>query len=295
MSVTIGTAPTKTQSVGEFIRDKARSILIALGEAAKKFDELPLENKQEIKEGFVKLLAMSGQHPATIKLLTREDEELSRILADHGWWVLPKDINGPVKRDLLGFGREGNADEVDRYLCSLFNQNDGARLKERIETWFTLPFFADRKQIVLDGLEAHRVGKWTLSIPSILPLIDGLMRRFRKEHLRASKNPRRVMHDARFVEYYRRKRPKLFGKSLASFMHNHVFAFYDLNTGTPPSSINRHGILHGEIPNYATEANSLKVFLLLDTISQLVSFGTQEVPDLEAPSTRIARLFSRRF
>jgi len=107
MSVAIGIVPTKTQSVGEFIRDKARSILSALSEAVTSLDELPLENKQEVKEGLVKLLAMGGEQRATIKLLTQEDEELSRILADHGWWILPKDITGPVKRYLLGFGREG--------------------------------------------------------------------------------------------------------------------------------------------------------------------------------------------
>jgi hypothetical protein len=33
-------------------------------------------------------------------------------------------------------------------------------------------------------------------------------------------------------------------------------------------SMNRHGILRGEIVAYGTETNSLKVFLLLDTIQQ---------------------------
>ena len=268
---TTSTTPTVMRSIGEFIRDKARSFFIALGEAIKKFDELPLEDKQELKEGLVRLLSTSGNgNRATIRLLTKDDEDLNRLLADRGWWILPKDINGPLKRELLRLGRERKPDEVDRLFCALFNENDGERLKKRIETWFALPFFADRKQLVLDSLEAHRSGKWTLSIPAILPLTDGLMRRFRREHLRPSKNPRKVIHADRFVEYYRRKRPKLFGKSLTSFMQNHVFAHYDLNNGTPPSSINRHGILHGETPNYATEANSLKVFLLLDTISQLV-------------------------
>jgi hypothetical protein len=53
-------------------------------------------------------------------------------------------------------------------------------------------------------------------------------------------------------------------------MRKQMFAKFDLNNGVSPSSINRHAILHGEIFDYATEANSLKVFLLLDTISQFI-------------------------
>jgi len=78
------------------------------------------------------------------------------------------------------------------------------------------------------------------------------------------------MHADKFAEYYRRNQPKLFGKSFAGFVREHVFATFDFNSGASPSSINRHAILHGEIFDYATEGNSLRVFLLLDTISQFV-------------------------
>ena len=233
-------------------------------------DELPIEDKQEIKEGLIRLLSVNGKASATIKLLTGEDEELSVILSSRGWWVLHRDINGPVKRELLRLGREGKTSEIDSYLCSRFNENDGARLKERVAAWFNVPYLADRKPIVLDSLEAHKAGKWTLTVPSLLPLIDGLMRRFRREHLRRSKNPKRVMQVDKFADYYQRSQPKLLGKSFTRFMREHVFATFDFNNGASPSSINRHAILHGEIFDYATEANSLRVILFLDTISQFV-------------------------
>jgi hypothetical protein len=44
-------------------------------------------------------------------------------------------------------------------------------------------------------------------------------------------------------------------------MRKQMFAKFDLNNGVSPSSINRHANLHGEMFDYATEANSLKVFL----------------------------------
>jgi len=48
----------------------------------------------------------------------------------------------------------------------------------------------------------------------------------------------------RFVDYYRGKRPKLFGKSLQHFVLKQMFAKFDLNDGLSPSSINRDAILH---------------------------------------------------
>ncbi len=265
------TSQSQPQSFGQFMGHLARSFFQKMGEFADHVDKLPIEEKQGIKEGLIQLLSRSGgKHDATIKLLTGEDEELSRLLSAHGWWILQKDINGPVKRELLRLGREGKTDQIDRYLCSLFNENDGARLRERIEKWFSLSYFADRKQIILDSLEAHRAGKWTVSVPTLLPLVDGVMRKFRKQYLRPSQNPKKVISAEKFAAYYVRKQPKLFGKSFASFVHNQMFANFDFNNGVSPSSVNRHAILHGESVDYATEANSLKVFLLLDTISQFI-------------------------
>jgi hypothetical protein len=147
-----------------------------LGEVVTKLDELPIEDKQEFKEGIIRLLSVNGKPPASIKLFTKEDEELSIILSSRGWWVLHRDINGPVKRELLRLGRERKTSEIDSHLCSLFNENEGARLNERVAVWFNVPYLADRKPIILDSLEAHKAGKWTLTVPTLLPLIDGLMR-----------------------------------------------------------------------------------------------------------------------
>ena len=258
-------ARNNTRTIAQALRHMARSFLRALGELAVRVDALPLEDKQPFKDMMVTMMSKRGA-----KLLTREDDELRRTLSDRGWWVLQKDINGPVKRELLRLGREGKSHEIDNYLCLLFKEADGVRLQKKIESWLDVPYLNERKQVILDSLAAHRNRKWTLSIPALLPLVDGLTRRFRRDHLRPSKNPSRAIHVDKFAEYYRKKQPKLFGASFASFVRNNMYARFDLNSGTPSSSINRHGVLHGEISDYGTEANSRRVFLLLDTIAQFV-------------------------
>src|SRR5260370_40735593 len=114
-------------------------------------------------------------------MLTKEYDELRRILSASGWWILPRDINGPVKRELIRLGRGEKASEINCYLCSLFSERDGARLRERIEVWFELPYFADPKQNILDSLDAPKGGKGKATVTDHLPLVDGGMRRFRTE------------------------------------------------------------------------------------------------------------------
>jgi hypothetical protein len=64
-------------------------------------------------------------------------------------------------------GGEQKTTEIDCYLCSRFNENDGTRLRTRIEDWFKLPYLTDRKSLILDSLEAHRAGKWMLRTPDL--------------------------------------------------------------------------------------------------------------------------------
>lgn len=233
-------------------------------------DALPLQDKQPIKEAFAACLSADPRLRATAKLLTQQDDELRRVLSGAGWWVLPRDINGPIKREILRLGMKGNTALIDSYLCSLFNGENTEKLQGKIEVWFDLPYMSERKRIVLDALDAHNSGKWTLSIPTLLPLADGLERKFRRERLRSGKRSGGTVQVSRFSDYYKRKQPKLFGGSFADFVRKHSYANFDFSCEEPPSSINRHGILHGEISTYATEANSLRVLLLLDTIAQFV-------------------------
>jgi hypothetical protein len=74
----------------------------------------------------------------------------------------------------------------------------------------------------------------------------------------------------KFAEYYRRKEPALWGTPFETIVKTVVYSHFDFGTTTRPSSLNRHGILHGEIADYATEAHSLKTFLLIDTIAGFV-------------------------
>lgn len=264
-------APAQTPSFPEIVRTLARGFFEGLGQVSQYFDSLPLEEKHRIKTGLITLFSKGGA-PGSWKYLVEDDQRLKRILLDRGWWVLQKDITGMVKREILRLGRTTEPGAVDAYLCALFRADDLSRLRTKANNWFDLPYLAARRSIILDSLEAHKSGQYTLSVPALLPLLDGITRSFRRAHLRPaqSKNPNRVLHVGNFAEYYRRKEPALWGAPFATIVKTVVYSRFDFGSATQPNSLNRHGILHGEIPDYATEANSLKTFLLLDTIAVFV-------------------------
>jgi hypothetical protein len=279
-------ASSPRRSFSETVRNLARGFLETVSQAALHFDSLPLEEKHRIKAGLIALLS-HGRSDGTLKHLVEDDERLKRILLDHGWWVLQKDITGTVKREILRLGQDAQPSAVDAYLCGLFRAEDLSRLRAKANTWFELPYFATRRQILVDCLEAHKSGQYTLTVPTLLPLLDGMTRAFRKAYIRPgrAKNPNRLMQVNQFAEYYRRKEPALWGTPFATIVKTVVYSHFDFATTARPSSLNRHGILHGEIADYATEANSLKTFLLIDTVAVFARVFQEKASAAKAPPT----------
>jgi len=248
----------------QFITNLGQHLFGFLREVAIEIDSMPLEQKQPFKDLFVAMLAQSGMEKS-VAPFTQSDEELEKLLSESAWWVLHKDITGEVKRSLLRFSREGRADRVDVYLCDYFRSDDLVRLRSKLQDWLAIPYLTDRKAILLDCLDAHSAGKYTLTIPALFPLIDGLTRRFRKDRLRSRKG---IIAVGQFAQHYRRKEHKSWSASFEKFLRQIAYVSYDFQQGSPPNVLNRHGVLHGEIANYASEANSLKTFLVLDTVAQ---------------------------
>jgi len=219
------------------------------------------------------LLKFSQADAEAAHFLFKDDRELAEVLSRYEWWVLERDINGSIQRDILRLGRKGTQKEIDEYLCALFREDNHARLEKKVAAWFKTPYLAEHAEIVAQCLAAHKEGKFCLSVATLLPLLNGLTRRFRRETFgtRPQKSStgaphrRKAVEVALVAEYYQSLEPPLWGQPLFEAIKTKFYGGYGFGSGTAPTSLNRHGILHGEIFDYGTEVNSLKVFLLLDT------------------------------
>ncbi len=263
--------PTKSAvSFGEFLRASAERFFRLCGTISEAYDSLPLEQKHKTKKALLKL---SQADVETTQFLLKDDQELAEVLSRHEWWVLERDINGSVQRDILRLGKEGTRKEIDEYLCEMFRRDNHTRLERKVEAWLKTPYLAERREIISQCFAAHREGKFYLSVATLMPLLNGLTRRFRREvfgsqpHKTPAGAPRRrkAIEVALLAEYYQSHEPPLWGQPLFAAINSKFYGDYRFGSGSTPTSLNRHGILHGEILDYGTEVNSLKVFLLLDT------------------------------
>jgi hypothetical protein len=63
-----------------------------------------------------------------------------------------------------------------------YKKNDHAILKRAIARWESNPYFLPRMQIFKDAFEAHINGKYTLSIPALMPHIEGIAYKIVKQY-----------------------------------------------------------------------------------------------------------------
>lgn len=256
------------------------------------YDELPIGMKYSLKESLVSMMAQSPRGK-DFEYFLRDDKELARILEERGWWVLQRDITGPIQRDILRFAREGKGDEIDTYLYQLFAKDDYAALKGKVRNWFATPYLSQRESIVLDCLWAHRQRKYNLTVPCLLPLVDGLTRDFCRtlEAMGLTSEKRGTIKAGTFAAVYKNTEESLWGNPFNKIINEFVFESFTFSKETPRASLNRHGILHGEIPSYGTEANSLKLFLMIDTIQSFIqTFNPQTTQSRTVSSANVPQL-----
>jgi hypothetical protein len=125
-------------------------------------------------------------------------------------------------------------------------------------------------------LEAHINGKYSLSIPALLPLIEGYFESCFSKHERKGLIIR-MKEQFETVEGM----DELIAESLEAVLEEYLFrtayfysptdknSYVDFKTNSlmPPDQIlNRHGILHGFDHQYISKENSLRVFFTIDSL-----------------------------
>src|SRR5205809_4439666 len=73
------------------------------------------------------------------------------------------------------------------------------------------------------------------------------------------------------------ERQKYGAQVFADVVEDVIYKRYDFRNDPAPY-LNRHGILHGRVPDYADKLNSIRVFLLVDAIAYLWLEKQQQTP-----------------
>jgi hypothetical protein len=184
--------------------------------------------------------------------------ELDSYLIKEGWY-LPVDLD--LKFDLADLYDEEDFQTLEETLRDFFR----ARLTEA-EALITAAY-PHRAHIIKDAFEAHRGGKYTLSIPTFLTQADGISDELWQEYFFRRQSSNRQIN--RLMETH----------DLSPTVCRHLLRPGQLrepfSRGAQPPVLNRHAILHGASTNYHTEPNSLRCIALLEFLMSLAPVFTE--------------------
>lgn len=131
-----------------------------------------------------------------------------------------------------------------------------------------------RKKAVRAAIGAHKRRQYNLAIPTLLPLIDGLA----AEIVAATASlKRKAIYTTDVAVMYNAEEAEVWSECVEQVVCALIYKEYDFRTvKKPPSSVNRHGILHGRVIDYGSELNSYRVILLLNVMAKMAEQKTNK-------------------
>ena len=228
-----------TASVGRFT--SLGSSLSSVVEAAK-FPDLGLFR---MDSGFLQQLVPKVRTSSPIR------QKDLRMMAQHGWYLDPE-MPVTTPSSIVQALQEESAKDVEAALVCHFQE----RVNEiEIDVASSFP---QRKHILLDAFEAHRDGKYNLSVPTLLAQADGMCNETWAFCVFMGKD--RARESADLV----RNSNSDMRKQLVGLLGDPIPLWQSVKRrGAGFSGLNRHQVLHGESVSYGTKTNSLKAISFL--------------------------------
>lgn len=208
--------------------------------------------------------------------LDRDLEEIYPIFIEAKMWVtlnMIKDVEFIYGLREIKENKHLTSQNLIDFIVERSKFNEYKMIKDMIDIWKKDPIFLERANIIKDAFFAHENGMYNLSIPILLAQCEGIASKItginaRKGHiaiLKIIKEPTFFIRNASrtalisFIEEFLYK-----GINFDDY-HNQL-AIRNID---PNDFLNRHSIIHGVNIDFASEVNSLRMFMLLDSISNI--------------------------
>lgn len=183
-------------------------------------------------------------------------------LAAQGW-VLPMSLTPAETYEILEAGSPAAIDEVFVRLYDADGQRHFERLAEELLDRDVLT----RWRVLLEQtVSAYRRREFAIIIPALLTVCEGML-------MRAESNKTNVRAVVRKrAEAEQRESPESINAILWLNVYHFVVELFKQSdfSGMPPGRLNRHWILHGRDASSWSQADCLRLFQAVDTISVLV-------------------------
>ncbi|MCC6192767.1 MAG: hypothetical protein IT318_27420 [Anaerolineales bacterium] len=242
------------------------------------FTKAFVQSTSELRDRIAhQMVAVAESIRATFESAEIDAKTVGPLLLQAGFWLPPSAPLGLLYR-VKALSEQGDASpELVRHaFLAYFEENHWAELCAMVEAWEENPRFTPRMAVIQDALEAHLAGKYSLSIPALLPQVEGIASDILAAPAGSSVSLLRATIQGEMSDFMAAASrdilltlitsPALYGgtKSQSQDFRSENFQGWLASKGlTEGQALNRHGILHGVQVNYASAENSLRAFLLL--------------------------------
>lgn len=218
---------------------------------------------------------MDAHRTMTDRLHRRIDENendakvIGPFFEEAGLWLsygMPLSLWGETRR--LYHDGHLDAPSLKAAVLATFHNDDYKFMKTTVDDWWDRPEFQRWQHVIDDAFWAHRKGKYTLSVPALIPVSEAIMRDVCGDEV--ARMPTLAEKIGTMVSSwsFSAVSDEPFVATLSRFTKREGYA-----DPVPDSEVgrwHRHRILHGRDPTYNTDLNSLRLFILLDELKGLI-------------------------
>lgn len=233
--------------------------------------------QKEMQKALVPILEQQWQFVEFSKKIKELGEKIREAMLKSGWWVTPSSMRVPVNwlSQAANDYQNGNKTAITNLFKKIYQRENCKNLESIVISWKKNKLFSPWQNHIADALDSHKDKKYTLSVPVLLLIAEGIATDFCKKVGIYEKGDR-----SRGGEKIKKAVQKHYGKSRGLFLseldliENAIDTTIYQNTDLIKKKLhtnilNRHAVFHGLKKNYGTMKTSLQAFMLLDVLSKL--------------------------
>lgn len=201
------------------------------------------------------------------RFFREQDRALLAFAVNNRWIGLERHFTSEQLFLLMRFATENGEDAANARVPEFFRIE---RIEEMVTKWDAIPYLRCRQKIYLDAIEGYRQGLHTLVVPALLPLAEGLA----AEIVPGNAHRTDTVTRAAKVQVNHSASDDDFGAATLAVLEDSYYLHTNFTQPATPGMFNRHRILHGRSADYASASNSIRAFLLVDTVAEMWSCVT---------------------
>lgn len=210
----------------------------------------------------------------------KEWEQAKETLLKYNW-IYSSELPEDLVIDIYERHSTLTTADVDKIIIDYFRQNRCENLKNMVKTWKSLPCFVCRENIFHEALVHHSRKYYNSSVTLLAIHIEGIITDFVRVSLntprfgvkRAIKDTKEILEETQNITIYDYEVYSDVMEQIEELFNEH----FDHEDPDSASNNSRHKIAHGHVYEAETEVNSLKHFLYLNELYNLLLAINEEI------------------